>query len=87
MKSSSANADAVYVTELERFGYTIKAVGRTAKEAEDAVIEEYIRTFEDLNDGLDPAEAYEWDDARSYLDIARDELYTEKIELGKAWWS
>ena len=81
--------DAVYVTELERFGYVLKAVGRTAKEAEDAVIAEYIRTFKDLNNGEDPAEEVCGDDCfstRSYLEVAKDELYTEKVEFGKVWW-
>ena len=89
MKSSSANADAVYVTELERFGYTLKAVGRTAKESEDAVIAEYIRTFKDLNNGEDPAEVcYDgYFSTRSYLEVAKEELYTEKVEFGKVWWA
>lgn len=80
--------DGVYVTELERFGYVLQAVGRTAKEAEDAVIAEYIRAFKDLNNGDDPAEVCddEFFSTRSYLEFARDELYTEKVEFGKVVW-
>lgn len=89
MKSTKSNLSKVYLTELERFGYTLKAIGRTKKEAEDAVIAEYIRTFKNIN-GTDPAEEdtdrYFGDD-RSCLDVARDELYTEEVEFGKVLWA
>ena len=36
--------------ELDRFGYTLRVMGRTKEDVESAMREEYIRTYSKLND-------------------------------------
>lgn len=39
----------VWMMELDRFGYTLRVMGRTKEEAEDAMQEEYIRAYAKAN--------------------------------------
>lgn len=39
----------VWMMELDRFGYTLRVMGRTKEEAEDAMREEYIRAYAKAN--------------------------------------
>lgn len=39
----------VWMMELDRFGYTLRVMGRTKEEAEDAMREEYIRAYAKFN--------------------------------------
>ena len=39
----------VWMMELDRFGYTLRVMGRTKEEAEDAMREEYIRAYAKIN--------------------------------------
>lgn len=45
----------VWMMELDRFGYTLRVMGRTKEESEDAMREEYIRAYAKVN-GLDESE-------------------------------
>ena len=39
----------VWMMELDRFGYTLRVIGRTKEEAENAMREEYIRAYAKAN--------------------------------------
>lgn len=71
----------VYLAQLERFGYTLTAIGRTEEEARDAIIKDYKRIYKEWNN-VDPGKDFTSDN-RSYLQIAEDELFVEEVELGK----
>lgn len=74
----------VFISQLERFGYTFEAVGRTAKEAETAVLSKYFELYKDIN-GNPPD--VEWvDDRHTYWSLAKEEIFTEEVELGKVRW-
>ena len=75
----------IYFCEIERFGYTLQVIGLTEKEARDAMIEEYVRVFQEEN-GEHPNESIKYDD-RTYMDIFLDELFVDKRELGKVEWN
>ena len=44
----------VWYGELDRFGYTLRAVGRTKDETVSALMDEYVAWFKSANDGEDP---------------------------------
>ena len=46
------NMNGVYVADLDRFGYTLRAVGRNKAEAKTAISEAFIRAYSDYNNGL-----------------------------------
>lgn len=72
----------MYLSTVYRFDDVMVAVGKTKKEAEDALIKEYIETFEALNDGEHPKDIM-FDYEESYLDVTRSEMYTTKINYGE----
>ena len=77
--------ETVFIAELERFGYTLMAVGHTSVQAERAVLAEYYERYKDAN-GIAPDE--DWiDDDRTYWSVARDEIYVHEEEIGKVWWN
>ena len=75
----------VWIAELERFGYTLRAVCKTDTEAVNAVMSEYERAFKEEN-GYDPDEEDSYGDDRSYWDVALDEVYVRFVEFGKVNW-
>ena len=79
--------ETIFVTELERFGYTLRAAGRTKKEAEDAVLAEYYNAYMDYNNGAKPDEEILDEGNNTYYNLAKTELYTEELPFGKVWWS
>ena len=87
----------VWYCEMDRFGSTYKVIGRTEEEARNAMIECYIKTFKQYNEGINPKEEYEislkanedefYDEesAECYKNFI-DELYVEKLEFGIVDW-
>lgn len=78
------NTNGVYVADIDRFGYTLRAVGRSAEEAKAAVMEEYKRAYLDESgypDGYDPAVNFDED-----YNTAMDECYVRLLEFGKVEW-
>ena len=74
----------VFISQLERFGYTLTAVGRTKREAENAVLSDYYSVYKDVN-GIAPDE--DWlDDEHTYWSLAKEEIFTEEVEFGKVRW-
>ena len=74
----------VFVAELFRFDDYLIAVGRTKKEAENAVLTEYYASYKDIN-GTTPD--VDWvDDDQTYWSLAKDEIFTEEVEFGKVMW-
>ena len=76
----------IYLGQLERFGYTLTAIGPTKKEVESSLMAEYETAYKNAN-GCDPREDYydDWDE-RSYYDVAKDEIYVEEMTVGKVIW-
>lgn len=76
--------DTVYYGQLERFGYTLTAIGRTEREVRKALEKEYVETYISEN-GADPREEF-WDDGESYYKVAMDEMYIDEFTFGKVEW-
>lgn len=72
----------VWVAELERFGYSLRTVGRTEKECRDAMSAEYIKTYAIYNGSFD----MEDEEDKEYYDYAMDEIYCDFIPYGKVVW-
>ena len=77
--------DKAYLATLDRFGYDITAVGRTEKEARDAVMDSYKDAYVHEN-GTDPAKDRYPGSKESYLHLAETELCIEELPYGKAIW-
>ena len=76
----------VWLCEMDRFGYTLQVVGRTEKEAKEAMTAEYIKAFKNANDGEDPSEV-EYNDSETYFDCFMEELYATEMEFGVVEWN
>lgn len=73
-----------FISQLERFDYTLTAVGRTKKEAEQSLLAEYFRVYKDIN-GTEPDK--DWvTDTETYWSLAKEEIFTEEVEFGKVMW-
>lgn len=88
----------VYFSEIERFGYTLRCIGRTEDEVRNAMIEEYVKNYKATNDGADPRKAYEliksgvdetdeYEIDASYYETFLEELYVDKVEFGNVKWA
>ncbi len=75
----------VWIAEIERFGYTLRTVGRTKAEAHDAIMEVYDNTFKELN-GTSSSVEIEDGCERTYKEVAEDELYVHFCEYGIVNW-
>lgn len=76
-----------YLAQLDRFGYVLTAVGRTKKEAADAVLKSYTNTFKSEN-GIDPRNDYipNTEPKQTYFSLAETELYVTPICSGECLW-
>lgn len=74
----------VFLAQLERFGYMLTAIGQTAKEARDAVINRYTISYMDIH-GRDPKDD-QVDESRSYLDLANEEICITEMTFGTVEW-
>ena len=77
--------NSVWVGELDRFGYVLKTVGRTEEEAREALSNEYIKTYKDIN-GTDPKEDYVDFVKTSYYDSAMEDINIWEATFGKVEW-
>ena len=81
--------EGVFLADLERFGYVLRAAERTKEEAKKAIMAEYRRVYAEYNDGEDPTkvrdEMYS-DGERSYYEIAEAEVYVRFMPFGKVQW-
>lgn len=50
MAKTTEKKNGVWKMELDRFGYTLVVMGKTAEECENAMREEYIKAYADLNE-------------------------------------
>ena len=75
----------VYIAEVERFGYTLTAMGKTEREAKDAIIAEYVRAYMDENEGSHPIKD-EHPYGGTYYDNMLEDLSVEEIEFGVVEW-
>lgn len=78
------NTEKIWFGQLERFGYTLTAVGRSEKEVRKALEKEYVRVFKDEN-GVHPKDDF-WDDGESYYDVAMREMYVDAFVPGSVEW-
>ena len=72
----------IYISHLYRFDEDLVAVGKTEKEAEEAIIKEYIRVFKIMNNGRHPSRE-RWDAEDTYLSLAKSEIYTVETDFGE----
>lgn len=77
--------DSIWLAELDRFGYTLRVVGRTKEEARDALIKEYVKTYKEWN-GIHPKKDIFYGD-RSYYDSAVDEICPLELQFGEVDWT
>ena len=80
-----SKAKKVYICELERFGYTLTAVGETEEQAKNAIIKEYVKTYKKWNDGEDPRKE-ERRGGVSYYDEMLEDIITYDLPIGKVEW-
>lgn len=74
-EKSATDVKKVFLASLYRFGYDLYVVGRTEKEAKDAIKEAYIQTYMDWNDGEKPS-AHE-------KQVAFDEIFVSELAFGE----
>ena len=75
----------IWIGELDRFGYTLTTVGTTEEEVRDALIKNYISEYKAVN-GTDPDEDIDDYTGSSYLDGAKNDISTDRLECGKVEW-
>ena len=80
-----AKNNKVYIATVDRFGYDLTVVGRTEKEAKDALIEEYIKVYQKRN-GTSPDEDLHMRSCGSYLDYMEEDIEINEYEFGKVEW-
>lgn len=84
MKNKMQGKPTVFISQLERFDYTLTTIGRTKKEAEESLLTEYFRVYKDIN-GTEPDK--DWvTDTETYWSLAKEEIFTEEVEFGKVMW-
>lgn len=79
-----SKSNTVYLGQLDRFGYTLTVVGKTKSETENALLEAYKKAYEDFN-GISPDKDYV-SGSRTYLELAKEEMFITKLELGDVQW-
>lgn len=81
-------AKKIYLATLDRFGYNLTAAETTEEKAINAIMTEYVRAYKDAN-GTDPMEDvfddYS-DDAKTYYEVAREDVYVTEMTPGKVEW-
>lgn len=75
-----------YLGTLDRFGYTLTAVGKTKGEVREAIMSSYKKTYAMENDGANPAKDLFPGSDRTYLQIADEELFITQVNFGEALW-
>ena len=68
----------MFIGTLERFGYLLRVVSETKKEAEDCLIKEYIEAYITRNN-CKPTKAE--------LESARNDIGISKVELNEVEWT
>lgn len=67
----------VYLAQLDRFGYTLTAVGRSKEEARTAITDEYMKAYVQCND-CEPD--------KEELEVASDEICVSALVFGQVEW-
>ena len=75
----------IYLAELDRFGYTLSAVGTTADEATKAIMREYRREYKREN-GTNPGQDMNELCGKSYSAAAREAIQVTEFTTGKVEW-
>lgn len=80
-----------YLGSLYRFGYNLECIETNKAKCEQAIMEKYEETFKKRNDGLDPRESFEhqeagWTDNNDY-DYAKECIEWREYEKGKVEWN
>lgn len=83
----------VWVATLERFGYTLLVVEQTKQKAMDAMKGEYIEKYFKINRDFGQMpftsveEMMEQDEEfKECYEVAMEEIYIRRLELGKVEW-
>ena len=67
----------IFVGELDRFGYTLRAFGHSEEEVRKMLMKEYIRGFKGYN-GVNPD--------KERKKVADDEMFIEEVKIGEVEW-
>lgn len=76
--SKTTTTGKVFYAELDRFGYTLRAIGRTKDEAVETVMEKYRQWFEQDNDGQKASET--GFNGEYFLDGKWFDIYDEEMD-------
>lgn len=75
----------VYMATLYRFGYELTVAAETEEKARQSLIDEYIKTYKDWNDGEDPADDTT-DYGNTFLENAIEDIEVTEYAMGKVEW-
>lgn len=75
----------MYLAELDAFRYRITAVGKTKKEAVNAVMREYSAEYK-ARKGVSPGRVVYEVPRRSYYAVMKDEVVVTELKNKKAIW-
>lgn len=79
----------IWIAQLDRFGYNLTAAGETEKSAKLVVLAEYTRAYIKYN-GTDPAKDLSdrpfTEEGQTALDVAKEDVITWSLEIGKCEW-
>ena len=84
--SKASESKTIWLAELYRFGYELKAIGETKNKAVGAVMKEYTKAFKDYNDGISPSKMRMPNTIASYYAIAKEDVSCTEFEFGKCYW-
>lgn len=75
--------NAIYYGELERFGYTLTAVGKTEQDVTRALLKEYKKAYKQWNELARLSDDPEF---KEYYERAKDDLKIIELEFNKVEW-
>lgn len=84
IKTMAKKNETIYICTLDRFGYTLTTAGKTEKQAREAIIKEYVKTYKKWNNGADPRK----EERRNgtYYDEMLEDLYVYELPIGEVEW-
>ena len=79
-------AKTIWLAQLDRFEYTLTAVGKTKEEAISTIMKSYSKAYKDAN-GVSPGKEYpDYGDGKSYYYCAKGDINFTELEFGKCEW-
>jgi len=76
----------IYIASLYRFGYELTVAETSEQKAKAAVIEEYIKAFQDINGFHPDDEESDRGHGTTWLDEAKEDIEIYRMAVGKVDW-